>query len=73
MSPYIHHDPGVFRIELPCPNCGKKDLQMIRELVGKDEIACRYCGATIDLTNEKWQSGLREMIEGIGQIYVKKR
>lgn len=63
-------NPNVFRIELPCPNCGTTDRQMIGELVGKDEIACRACGGTIDLTNEKWQVGLSEFIEGLRQIYV---
>ena len=63
-------NPNAFRIELPCPNCGKIDLQMIGELVGKDMIACRVCAELIDLTNEKWQAGLREMIEGLREIYV---
>lgn len=63
-------DPTIFRIELPCPHCGKKDLQLIGDLVGKDEIACRYCRGVVDLTDEKWQAGLREYVEGFRKLFV---
>ena len=61
-------DAKPFRIDLPCPHCLKTDLQAVGELIGKDEIACRYCGKTIDLTDEQWQAGLNKFIEGLRQI-----
>ena len=64
-------DPNSFRFELPCPHCGKVDMQLIGKLVGVDEIACRFCTQTINLNNEKWQTSLREMIEGLREIYIK--
>ena len=64
-------DPNVFRIELPCTHCGKVDMQLIGKLVGVDEIACRFCTQTINLKNEKWQTSLREMIDGLREIYIK--
>lgn len=63
-------DPMGFRFELPCPHCGQTDLQLVGDLVGKDEIACRGCGEMVDLTNEKWQAGLQQFIEGLRHIYV---
>jgi len=65
-------DPHGFRIELACPHCGETDLQLIGDLVGKNEIACRFCRESINLTNEKWQSGLSDMIEGLREIYILK-
>jgi hypothetical protein len=65
-------DPHGFRIELPCPHCEQTDLQLIGDLIGKREIACRYCRATINLTNKKLQAGLNEMIEGLREIIVLK-
>jgi hypothetical protein len=61
-------DANPFRFPIPCPHCGQTDLQVVADLVGKDEIACRFCGEMIDLTNEKWQSGLAEFIESLRQI-----
>ncbi|MCY0146215.1 hypothetical protein OEG84_00395 [Hoeflea sp. G2-23] len=57
------------RYELPCPRCGEMDQQLISDLVGKDEIACRFCGHIIDLTDEKWQSGFREFLEALPDLY----
>ena len=65
-------DPLVHRFELPCPHCGQMDLQVIGEMVGKDEIACRFCGEMIDLSDEQWQTGLRKFIEGLRNIYITK-
>lgn len=62
-------DARPFRFELPCPHCGKVDMQIIGELVGKDEITCRYCGEMIDLTDENWQASLKETIESLNALY----
>jgi len=63
-------DPAGFRFEIECPHCGYKGMQIIGELVDRDEVPCGACGDTIDITNEKWKAGLRETIEGLREIYA---
>lgn len=36
---------------IPCPKCGKEAVAKIAILKARNAIGCRYCGATIDLTN----------------------
>lgn len=66
-------NPNAFHISLPCPNCRQTDMQLIGELVGNDQIACRICGGPIDLTNEEWQARLLEMIKGLREITIEAR
>ena len=61
-------DADAFQFELPCPHCDQTDLHLISLLVGKDKIACRHCGRTIDLSEQKLQDELRQLIKDSEQI-----
>lgn len=56
------------RIEVPCPECGKNDLQRLAELVASDATTCRACGSAIDLTDHDWRTRLAEEAEKFKQI-----
>ncbi len=56
------------RIDVPCPQCGKNDLQRLAELVASDTTTCRYCGATINLTSHDWRTRLAEEAKKFKQI-----
>ena len=60
----------VYRIEIPCPSCGKEDFQRLGELIGKDSVTCRVCGEPIDISDDKWQSAIKEIADGLSKIHI---
>jgi hypothetical protein len=61
------------RIEVPCPQCGKADLQILRKLVGASDTICSFCGGTIDLSSKEWQTLLYEAADNYRKILMIKR
>jgi len=59
---------GLIRIEVPCPHCGEKDLQLLRELVDNDSVVCRYCGTIIDISSEDWRALINEALDRYSKI-----
>ena len=60
----------IYRIEVPCPKCGETDLQLIRELVGKDSAVCSFCKADIPINTEDWQTRISEALEDLDRIDI---
>ena len=60
----------VVRYPAPCPHCGEKPLEPIRDLATKDEIACAFCGGTIDCKGAEWRSGVKEIQRALSEITV---
>ena len=62
-------NPAPFSATLPkCPRCGQEGQKAIGDLVRQDLTACVYCGADIDLTDHKWRSSFKELVEGIKEL-----
>lgn len=66
-------DWHYFRVELPCPSCGYKDLQLLGQLVDKNSIACRACSEVIDISDSKWQSSLKQFKDSICDLAIHSR
>ena len=64
---------SVIRYPVPCPSCGHKSLHTIRQLITSDEIACTYCGAAINLTDDTFRAELQEFADGLSNLFVVKR
>lgn len=60
----------IYRIEVPCPKCGETDLQLIRDLVGKDSTACSFCDADITINTKDWQALISETLESLDRIDI---
>jgi DNA-directed RNA polymerase subunit RPC12/RpoP len=75
MSETIHSNglENLIRYPVPCPSCGHKSLHIVRELITSDEVACTYCNAIIDLTDNDWRAGLQEFADGLSELFVIKR
>ena len=58
------------RIEIPCLNCGKDSLHLIRKLITRHTVACSYCRATIDLRDRR--AFINEAAECLKKIWVLK-
>lgn len=56
------------RVGVPCPQCGKKDLQPLAELVANDATECQFCGFTIDLHAEGRHVELLQLADEYKQI-----
>jgi hypothetical protein len=59
----------VIKIPTPsCPKCGKEGVETVARLVNRDEIACGFCGAAINLTSEDWPAYLKEVENSLTQL-----
>lgn len=56
------------RIGIPCPQCGKENMEPLAELVVNDDVGCDYCGAVIDLRANGWPAKLRKLADEYKQI-----
>ncbi len=59
---------GFVRLEIPCPECGKGSLQLLRDAVDNDMFTCPSCGKSIDLTTTDWRGFLEHAADFYGRI-----
>ena len=64
--------PEAHKVEIPCPDCGHASPHMLGKLVDADSVACRFCRATIDVSDEDRQAAFRKMLDGLRQLYTVK-
>jgi ribosomal protein S27E len=69
-------DPNAFpilrsmRFDVPCASCGETDSQTVFDLVTNDHVACRMCGADIDVSSQEWRALIDEAAESLSRITV---
>ena len=61
------------RIPVDHPECGKKSLHPLRELVDRDEVECQYCGGIVDISSEQWRGVIAKLSEEYKQIKFTRR
>ena len=61
--------PEAHRIEVPGCDCGETSVHMLRDLIGKNTVACRYCGSPIDISDVDRQAVFRKALDDYRQIY----
>jgi hypothetical protein len=54
---------------MPCPTCGKEAVARIAILKAHSSIGCRFCGATIDLTDPGTRAFLEEFSSVVASLY----
>ena len=59
-----------YRVPLLCPTCRKTDQRRLGELIDEDQMACRFCGAPINLTSEGWRAFINETVEALFSLYT---
>lgn len=55
-------------VGVPCSQCGKEGDQPLAELAVNDSTDCSYCGAFIDLGDQRWKAKILHLAEIHKQI-----
>lgn len=53
-------------LELPCPNCHKKSLKSVVEVVMDNKLPCDFCGNSIDVTLHYSLSKIQKILIRLG-------
>ena len=53
---------------IPCPKCGTEAVAKVAILKARNAIACRYCGAPIDLTNPGTRAFIDEFSSAVASL-----
>ena len=52
----------------PSPSCGRQFEQILRSLIGADEVTCPGCGAVIDIRETKRTGDLGLTLKNAGEL-----
>ena len=58
-----------FRLQPTRPECEKESVYPLRHAVVDDNVACRFCGALIDLTGPETRARLQEEAETCKRLW----
>jgi hypothetical protein len=62
------HLRWIVQIPVLCRRCGRKGIDHVANLTGRDEFPCAHCSEPINLTSAEWRAYINQFEEALGHI-----